>query len=440
MQNIVFKNLELLCYILIIGWMSACSQPRKETETRRQSSRKVQIVRNGDGYRLLRNGQPYFIKGGGGYEHFDVLKECGGNSVRVWDTKQAGQILDEAHQFGLTVTLGLEVGRERLGFDYSDEKAVAAQLKRMEEEVLRYKDHPALLMWGVGNEVQLRSADLKVWEAVNNIVQMIHRVDPDHPVTTMIPTDPKHVAAVKKFCPDLDLLSLNAFGPLDYIEDFLRQTEWEGPYILSEWGPWGHWQNLRRTSWDASVEFTSTVKADMYKTTYQVTIEKDSLRCLGAYAFYWGYKHERTATWHSLFTEEGYRTSGVDVLEQFWKETPVPNRAPIIDSVTLSGKSAGEDIMLDPAAVVQAVVVASDPDQDSLVVQWSVYPDLRAADYQVGGDLEKRPMQVQGLAEKVSGNTFTFTTPRRQGAYRLFVTTHDGKKHAATANIPFYVL
>ena len=440
MRKIHFSGALRLFLLLPLAWLTACSQPSEEGKIRQKLNGKVQIVRSGNGYQLLRDGKPYFIKGGGGYTHYDVLKECGGNSVRVWDAKQARQILDEANRLGLTVTLGLEVGKERLGFDYNDEKAVATQLKNLEKEVLLYKDHPALLMWGVGNEVQLRSSNLKVWEAVNDIAQMIHRLDPDHPVTTMIPADPKHVAAVQQYCPDLDLLAINAFGTLEYLEKFLRQTKWEGPYILSEWGPWGYWQNLERTSWDASFEFTSTLKAGMYKTAYQSGIAKDTLNCLGAYAFYWGYKQERTTTWHSLFTEEGYRTEAVDVLEQLWKQSPVANRAPVIDSVTLVGKKAGDDILLDRAAEVRAVVAASDPDQDSLKIEWGVYMDLTAADYQVGGDVEVRPTQLRGLLEKTSGNSFTFTTPRRQGAYRLFVYIHDGKKHAATANIPFYVL
>jgi hypothetical protein len=96
--------------------------------------------------------------------------------------------------------------------------------------------------------------------------------------------------------------------------------------------------------------------------------------------------------------------------------------------------------LLDRAAVVQAAVSAHDPDGDSLTVKWGVYTDLGAADYAVGGDVEVRPVQLQQLSDIASGNTFTFTTPTRQGAYRLFVYVHDGKKHAATANIPFYVL
>jgi len=440
MQKIHFNHVLHLPLVLSVVLLLGCAKPAEEGRERQKMTGKVQIVRNGNAYQLLRDGQPYFIKGGGGYEHYDVLKQCGGNSIRVWDTKNARQVLDEAHRLGLTVTLGLEVGRERLGFDYDEEKAVAAQLANLEKQVLLYKDHPALLMWGIGNEVQLRATNPKVWPAVNQIAQMIHRVDPDHPVTTMIPADPTHLKAVQQYCPDLDLVAINAFGTLEYLGELLQQAKWEGPYILSEWGPWGQWHNLERTTWDASFEFTSTAKADMYKTAYQSSVKRDTLNCLGAYAFYWGFKQERTATWHSLFTEEGYRTEAVDVLEQFWKGTPPANRAPSIASVTLTGKEAGSDILLDRAAVVRAVVAANDPEGDSLTVTWRVYTDLGAADYAVGGDVEVRPVQMQQLSEIASGNTFTFTTPTRQGAYRLFVYVIDGKKHAATANIPFYVL
>ncbi len=440
MQVNPFRDALRVHFILPLALLMACSQPNREGKVSEKVAGKVQIVRNGDGYRLLRDGQPYFIKGGGGHEHYDVLKDCGGNSIRTWDTKHAKEVLDEAQRLGLTVTLGLEVGKERLGFDYNDEKAVAAQREKLKKEVLRYKDHPALLMWGIGNEVGLRITNPKVWTAVNDVARMIHEVDPDHPVTTMISMDDRDVAGVKKYCPDLDLLAVNAFGTLEYLEGFMEKNGWEGPYILSEWGPWGYWQGLERTNWDASVEYTSTEKAGMYRTAYQSSVQKDTANCLGAYAFYWGYKQERTATWHSLFTEDGHRTEGVDVLEYLWKGSVAGNRAPRVTRLTLEGKIAGEDILLDAAAVVRAKVAATDPEGDSLVLRWAVYPDPGVADLKIGGDVEAKLVAIKGLSEVVSGNELTFKTPAKQGAYRLFVYIQDGQKHAATANIPFYVL
>ncbi len=107
------------------------------------------IVSSDSGYQLLRYGKPYFIKGAGGISHLEELAACGGNSIRVWDDVDAGRILDEAHKLGLTVMLGLWVEREMEGFDYDDRAAVERQYKRIRKTILRYRNHPALLMWCV---------------------------------------------------------------------------------------------------------------------------------------------------------------------------------------------------------------------------------------------------------------------------------------------------
>ena len=40
--------------------------------------------------------------------------------------------------------------------DYNNEYAVKGQIEYLKNEVLKYKDHPALLVWGIGNEVDLK--------------------------------------------------------------------------------------------------------------------------------------------------------------------------------------------------------------------------------------------------------------------------------------------
>jgi len=65
------------------------------------------------------------------------------------------------------VMMGLEIKRERHGFDYNNADSVKAQLEYVRAEVLKYKDHPALLGWGIGNELNLGASNPKVWDAVN---------------------------------------------------------------------------------------------------------------------------------------------------------------------------------------------------------------------------------------------------------------------------------
>ena len=99
------------------------------------------------------------------------LANYGGNAFRTWRVgnygKSGREVLDEAHQHGLMVCMGLALASERHGFDYDDKVAVTRQLIMIREDVIALKDHPALLMWGIGNELNLRHSNPKVWDAVN---------------------------------------------------------------------------------------------------------------------------------------------------------------------------------------------------------------------------------------------------------------------------------
>ena len=107
----------------------------------------VELKRTEAGWQLLRGGEPYLIRGAGGSGSLEQLAAAGANSVRTWGG-DADTLLDEAHALGLTVTVGIWLGHERHGFDYRDAAQVAAQLEEARQMVLKYKDHPALLMWG----------------------------------------------------------------------------------------------------------------------------------------------------------------------------------------------------------------------------------------------------------------------------------------------------
>jgi|SRR5450631_2984226 regulator of protease activity HflC (stomatin/prohibitin superfamily) len=68
----------------------------------------LKIVRQGDGYSLLRNGQPYFAKGAVGAVHLEELTVAGGNSIRADVTA-----LDHAQALGLSVLIDLPFGKQQ---------------------------------------------------------------------------------------------------------------------------------------------------------------------------------------------------------------------------------------------------------------------------------------------------------------------------------------
>ncbi|QNE40010.1 hypothetical protein F1C16_10795 [Hymenobacter sp. NBH84] len=398
---------------------------------------KVEVKQTNGRYELLRGGQPYFIKGAGGGQFPERVKAYGGNSIRTWTTQGGEQVLAEANKNGLTVMMGLDVVRERHGFDYNDSTAVAEQLQRLRTDVMKYKDDPALLFWGIGNELNLEYKNPKVWDAVQQIAQMIHEVDPNHPTSTVLAgLNQAEVDYIKARCPAVDILSINTYAGLAAIPQQVRTTGWTGPYVVAEWGPTGHWESPV-TPWKASVEETSSQKAAVYKSRYEASVAKDKTQCLGTYVFLWGQKQERTPTWYGLFTEDGKESEVVDVMQYLWSGKWPKNRAPHLAAFRLDGKLATDSVYLEPNRSYTALVTVTDPDKDPLTYRWELL--LESTDLKSGGDRESRPAAIAGLIPANAKNQTTLKAPAQEGAYRLFIYAYDGHDNVATANIPFYV-
>jgi hypothetical protein len=396
----------------------------------------VQVKKTDSGFVFQRSGHPYFVKGAGGTAKMEFLKSTGGNSIRTWSTVNAGQVLNDAKRLGLTVTMGLDVARERHGFNYDDPDAVQKQLNRLRLEVQKYKNYPALLAWGIGNELNLDYKNPKVWNAVNEIAKMIHEVDPNHPATTMLAgVNPKEIDHIKTRCPDLDFISVQVYGGLAEVPKKLVDAGWHGAYLVTEWGPTGHWE-CPKTPWNAPIEETSSQKAAVYRSRYEASVRTDK-NCLGSYVFLWGQKQERTPTWYGLFTESGEASEVVDVMQYEWTGKWPENKAPHVASFSLSGKSALDGIYLKAGMEYPLQVSVKDPDGNQLTARWEVLPE--ATDLGQGGDKESRPQAMPGLLKPASLETASLKAPEKAGAYRVFVYVSDGKNKVATANIPFLV-
>ncbi|MDZ7758588.1 glycoside hydrolase family 2 TIM barrel-domain containing protein [Rhodohalobacter sp.] len=399
----------------------------------------VEIKEENGSFQMYRGGEPYYINGAGGGGHLELLASVGGNSIRRWSTgPDTMNLLDRAHRNGISVCLGLNMGSERHGFDYDDEEAVASQLERMRGEVLKYKDHPAVLVWGIGNELNLNYTNTNMWHAVNDVSKMIHEEDPYHLTTTMMAgINQERIDHIKEKCSDLDLLSINTYGSLPLLPENIRKFGWNKAYIVTEWGPTGHWESPR-TEWDVAIEETSTVKAELYKDRYQASMGSDSAKCLGSYVFLWGQKQERTHTWYGMFLENGDPIEVVDSMQYNWTGKWPEKRSPGIDDYRLDGKTALESVYLKAGQQVEAEVFPINRSSGNIAVEWEVFHE--STDLQLGGDREEKPPKVEGVLSRGGGTTVRLNAPEKEGAYRIFVYLEDEDiNRVATANIPFYV-
>ncbi|MBL8311274.1 MAG: hypothetical protein JNL19_12670 [Burkholderiales bacterium] len=391
---------------------------------------------------LIVAGKPFYVKGAGlEFGNPETLAANGGNAMRTWRTengKSSGRaVLDRAWGNGLYVVMGIEIARERHGFNYDNADDVRRQFEQVKSEVLALKDHPALILWSIGNELNLNSKNPKVWNAVNDISRMIHEIDPHHPtMTTLAGINKDVVDHIKSRAPDLDVLGVQMYADIVNLPRYLKESGWTRPYLVTEWGATGHWE-VPKTEWGAPIENDSSTKADFYRQRFNAAIRPDATQCLGSFVFLWEQKQERTPTWYGMFLDSGEKTATVDVMHEIWKGTPPPNRSPRLVSATLDGKTAAQNIRLRPGQRASARIEATDADGDALTYRWEIMEESR--DLKEGGDPEIRPPTLRNLVDHASRADTPFTAPREPGAYRLFGYVYDGKGAAAHVNMPFLV-
>ncbi|MCD8482897.1 MAG: hypothetical protein LR015_09700 [Verrucomicrobia bacterium] len=394
-------------------------------------------LRSHDGtYYLLRGGEPFWIKGAGGSDHLATLASIGGNSIRTWG-EDPGIILDKAHALGLTVCVGLWIEHERHGFDYDDNEAWQIQLSRHKAMIDAYKDHPALLMWGIGNEVEINYTNHRVWDFIQEVAAYARAVDPNHPVMTVTAhLDPEVVAQIKKRAPAIQILGVNAYGGLGAIAE-LAAKYWKGPYVIAEWGPNGQWE-VDKTTWGAELEPTSTHNAFLRALRHNV-ISGDRSRSLGGYAFKWGYKQEVTPTWYGVFTRSGAATESVEILAYAWQGRYPDQRAPRIHSLTLNSMSPQSNIVLQAGEHATAAFKMFDISGPVARVHWEVM--VESPERLLGGDYESRPDTVPTMFSNSGATSIDFVAPIQPGPYRLYLYVYGpNDRTVATGNIPFLVL
>ncbi len=434
-------KIRILLTGLVILALTACNMKKDESKT---SWKPAHVeMKNTDGkYRLYVNGQEFYIKGAGcEFGDIPALAKHGANAFRTWrvdNGQQTGlEVLEEARKNGLMVVMGLDMARERHGFDYNDSVAVKKQFDEMASQIDMYKDHPALLAWGIGNELNLRATNHKVWDAVNDLAAYIHKVDGNHPATTMLAGISKvDVDYIRENCPDIDFISIQMYGDIVNLAQRIAEAGYTGPYMVTEWGATGHWE-VEQTSWNAPIEQSSSEKADAIKYRYENVILKDDSLCLGSFVFLWGQKQERTPTWYGLFTEQGEETEAIDVMHHFWTGSWPENRCPRIQFVSLDDKSRYDDITLKAGDMSVCKYLITDPDEDSLQYRIEILEE--STDLQDGGDFENKPPAYSIRDLQFNDEGFIFRAPDKPGAYRLFIYAEDGHNHVATINFPFLI-
>jgi len=415
----------------------------------------VTIVKEQNVYQLRVNGKPFTVKGAGTNwkegRNLAALAQAGGNTFRTWSPANADKYLEEAQKLGLMVVMGFDLKQELHGFDYNDQAAVAAQFAKAKAMVDKYKNHPNLLAWAVANEPNLAFADNgsrklvnpKVYDAIGEIIDYIHKVDPHHPATyTFAGISPEEIAIALKHTPQVDFISVQVYADLERIPELIASARFDKPFMITEFGAVGHWERPT-TAWGREIEEPSGIKAASLARRIQTGIANNPTgKDIGHFAFIWGQKQERTPTWYGMFNKDGTTDARIDELTKFWTGSYPANRAPLTTEITLNQQQAEQSVIVAPGSKVEVQVVATDPEKDSLRYEWVLLNEVQTRSQ--GGAFEAEPDAIQLHASNKNDPDYragklNFSAPTTEGDYRLFAYVYDGKGKVGNANFPFYV-
>jgi hypothetical protein len=412
------------------------------TERITDETKTVYIKKSDNGFQLIRNGKPFYIQGAGGNSHFEELASIGGNTIRLYDTINLGNFLNEAQKSNLAVIVDIPILQYNKKYDfYLNEDSNRILKQKIKALVNKFKNHPALLIWNLGNELFYPFVFRKncFIRTFNELIEIIHVEDPDHPVSTALAgVSRKERTSIYIHSPEIDLLSFNTFGDIENSYHKINHLPFifgALPYYFSEIGSDGMWE-AEYTLWGAQIEQTSAKKAEQIRTRYNFLVGKGDRSCLGSLFFYWGYKHELTYSWFSLFKDD-YKSEIIKDIESLWKKTiTIPSQIGL-EYMLVDGKGAHDNIIFAPNELKTSEIKFNGIINDSVRIKWEIYPEKWHNDT---SSLILNPRKIIDSFKSFEKNRAIFITPGEEGPYRIFAWVYDQNGYFAATNTPFYVL
>lgn len=224
-----------IAFIVVLGmFFSGCTNQAEEM--------KVTV----SGRQLLLNGKDYEIKGicyhpvprGETTRNFDrleedlaLMQEAGINTIRLYAPVPEREVLDQVYKAGMKIIMG---------FGYNQGGTFDILSGTFIDYVDQFKDHPAILMWELGNEYNYHpewfDGNIDNWyTALNDAAEMIQQHDPHRPVSTAHGELP--ATDVLEACPAIDVWGMNVYRWDDPESVFKDWKKISGkPMYLSEAG------------------------------------------------------------------------------------------------------------------------------------------------------------------------------------------------------------
>lgn len=399
------------------------------------------IVKSGDGWQLQVDGKPYIAKGVtfSGSRSADYEQDCarlaalGVNTLRTWGTgSETRVLLDAAHKHGLKVLVGLWLRQGRPGaesddsFDYvHDTQGMKKQLADTLTQVRAYKDHPAVLAWGIGNEVLLNSPDDASKEAyarfLEQVVREVKKLDAGHPVIS-VDAWTLGVPWWMKFTPSLDAYGINVYGGgIHALPGELQKAGVSKPWLVTEFGAQGEWDAPKDAN-GIPREPTDTEKYDAIVDGWKNALAPhvQAGRCLGLFVFNYSASFDHTGLWLGMRSGTATRPAWHAVREAYTGQKPA-TPLPTITRVTVgevkrekSGTFAQVQVVAEGGPLDVSFAYnfrgAATRHEQGEVVRLQACPGATPGSWLVRMPTVKGPIKLYALGKDSAGNLATATT------------------------------
>jgi hypothetical protein len=395
-------------------------------------------VKKVDGqWKLFVDGAPFTVKGAtfgrpitkeniGAYMR--DLKFIGVNTIRTWGVgKETQLLLDSANAYGIKVMVGIWLRHGRPGmegddnFNYlKDKEGMEAMHKDAIKAVILYKNHPALLFFGVGNEVTLNIAtdpEKKAYAVfLEKLLQEIKKEDPKHAVAAVSAWtfDWKWW---KEFVPSLDIYGINVYGGgANVIPEEMAKLGIDKPYLICEYGVNGEWE-AKPDANGLLLEPNDKQKYEVIANGYKEWIAGKP-NCLGVYIFHYGNGNDHGSVWLNMYFNNLYRPAYWATREAYTGKKPI-NNIPNISEFIIpeQKKSYGQWI--------PAKLQLSDAENDSLQISFH---------YNQRTGSRARRDQINTL--NFHGNLksgFEIEVPRENGLIKVYAFVKDSHNNLGIA-------
>lgn len=404
----------------------------------------VEKAENGE-WTFIIEGKPLKVKGVTfGYDkevenydrYFQDLQFLGVNTIRTWATgENTLQLLDAAHKHDIRVMVGIWMRHGRPGmedddsFNYlTDTKGMEAMYQNALQTVETYKDHPAVLMWGIGNEVYLNTAtdaEKKAYSLqLEKICSEIKKIDTHHPIAS-VEAWTFGLDWWEEYVPSLDVYGINCYGAgANLLPDELEKKGVEKPYIITEFGVTGEW-DIKQKKNGIKIEPNDVQKYETIVNGYKNWIQPKPT-CLGVFVFHYSSGNNFASPW--LFTHhlKMYRPQYWAIRKAYTGKEPT-NHPPSIENFDLPNS----DSKIKSETWIPVSLSVSDVEKEKLEIDFF---------YNQRTGSRKRRDQVNVLQHRGSlEEGFEIQLPKEEGAIKVYVNVKDSFNNVGIASTSIVV-